>query len=234
MQQHRYAVGVDAEEPARLDDLEAFVDQSGGVYGYLGAHRPLRVVQRLLGGNVGQRLARQLAQSAAAACYDKPSYGRTLARQTLQYGRVLRVDRNYRHASSHGALHDRLARYHERLLVGQRDLLAGLYGREGGVQTGIADQCVDHHVDLRRRSRGGDRVVAGEYFYLCAAQCRGQILVTLLVAYDDRIGVELHGLPCEQLPVAVRRERRYFEHVGVLAHYVERLHADRAGRPQNG
>ena len=44
-----YLLRSDAEKPFGLNDLETFVHHRRGIYGYLAAHRPIRVLERVTG-----------------------------------------------------------------------------------------------------------------------------------------------------------------------------------------
>ena len=117
------AVVGDAEEVVGLHDLEALVHQRGRVDGDLAAHRPRRVVERLLDGDVGQLGARAAAERAARGGdrHALQRAGRHAVQQVVQRG-VLGVDRQQPRARGLGELGDELAADDQRLLVGQREV----------------------------------------------------------------------------------------------------------------
>ena len=86
--EHRYAVGIDAEEPMGLDHLESLVYECSGVDRDLCAHAPLGVLEGPFRRDVGQLLGRYVTQGAAAACYYESPHGGVFARKALEYGRV--------------------------------------------------------------------------------------------------------------------------------------------------
>jgi hypothetical protein len=59
------AVERNVEQPARLDRLEAFVEQGSAVDRHLRAHAPRRVVQRLRGRHLRQLLEVVVTEGAA-------------------------------------------------------------------------------------------------------------------------------------------------------------------------
>ena len=89
------AVERDVEEQVRLDHLEALVDQGRGVDRDHRPHGPGRVVQRLLGRDVGEPLAGPAAERAAARGEHQAAYllGAAAA-QALRERAVLAVDRH--------------------------------------------------------------------------------------------------------------------------------------------
>ena len=234
VQHHVDPFGGHVEEPAGLDDLETLVHERRGVDGDLGAHRPLGMAQRLFRRDVGERLARYVAQRAARAGDDEPPRCRAFAREALEYGRMLRVDRQDRSPVFGRHAHDVFAAHHERLLVGQGQFLAGAERRDRGGEARIAHQGIDHDLGAAGRRDLGHGLLAGVDLGVGVGQRVAQRGIAVLVGDDDRVGIEFAGLLCEQLPAAARREDAGFEEFGILAHDVERLHADRARGTQYG
>ena len=139
---------------------------------------------------------------------------------------MFRVDRNHRGFPLPGQRHHAGAAHHERLLVGQRELLARLDGRHRGSESGVAHQGVHHHV---RAASGRDLrhgLLSGIYFGVGSRECVAQLRVVLFVGDHRRVGVEFPGLSGQSFPVAVGREDADLEAAGVFAGDVERLHAD--------
>ena len=117
-----------AEQPVRLDDLEALVHQRRRVDGDLAAHPPGRVAQRGVDGDVGERLGRQVAERAAGGGEDQPAHlGRSrapcrhwwMALCSLSTGSTSTPWRRAARSMTRRAGHD------QHFLVGERDALAG-------------------------------------------------------------------------------------------------------------
>ena len=89
------ALEGDAEEQVRLDHLEPLVDQGRGVDRDDRSHRPGRVGERLLGGDVGSSLGVPAAERAAAGGEHQPAdLVGAAAAQALGQRAVLGVDRD--------------------------------------------------------------------------------------------------------------------------------------------
>ena len=228
------AVGLDVEEPPRLDHLEPFVDQGRGVDRDLGAHRPLGVAQGLFDGHRGELLALQVAQRAAAARDDEAAQGRPFACEALEDGRMLRVDRQDRRTAFARQRHHVCAGDDERLLVRQRQLLARFDRSDGGGEPRIAHQGVDDHLRVARRGDLRHGLLTREDLRVGVGEGVAQRFVEARVGDDDRRGVEGARLLGQPPPVAVSRQHDGFEAVGIFAYDVERLLADGSRGSQNG
>src|SRR5437879_13092948 len=85
-------VRLDAEQPSRLDDLEAFVHHRGGIDRDAIAHSPVWVRERLLRRNALQRSEWRLSKRSARSRQPKaPPFAALSAAQTLVYGVVLAI-----------------------------------------------------------------------------------------------------------------------------------------------
>ena len=199
-----------AEEQVRLDHLQPLVDQRRRVDGHHGAHVPGRVRQRLLDRDVVQLLDRPAAERPAARGQHQPAYlvGRAAA-QALRQRAVLGVDRH--DLAGLGAVDDQGAADDQALLVGQRERVAGVERGQGGPQPDRTGDRVEHHV----------------------ARPAGSLAWTP--------PPPVRGTPARTRPPAARtargcsrpRSARHPEPVGVGAHDVQRLGADRSGRPEH-
>ena len=130
---------------------------------------------------------------------------------------MLAVDGNDLAAAPVAHRRDHRAAGDEALLVGQREALAVLERRQRGRQAGEADDRVEHDVDVGMRGQLGQHL-----------RCIGT------QAGRRERHAELGGLRVEQLAVAGRRQRDDLVLVAVVPDDVERLRADRAGRPEDG
>ena len=136
MDEHLYAVGRNAEEPACLHHLEAFVHECCRVDGDLCAHVPSGVFQGIGSGDRLQLLLRELAEGSTRACQENLFYFVVaFAHQTLEDGRVLAVDGQDGHVVLLGQLADEFTSHDECLLVGQTYLLPCTDGMDGWLKT---------------------------------------------------------------------------------------------------
>ena len=147
---------------------------------------------------------------------------------------MLRVDRDDRRAVFPCQRHHAGAAHHERLLVGQRQLLARSDGGHRGRQSGVSHQRVHHDLRVPRGGQLRHGLLAGIHLRVGAGERVAQRRIVPFVGYRHGVGVELPGLLGEPLPAAAGRQYAGFEPFGILPHDVERLFADRAGRTQNG
>ena len=76
--------------------------------------------------------------------------------------------------------------------------------------------------------------LAGIYLDRRAVECLPQGVVLPFVGDHHAVGVELHGLPGEPLPVAMGRKGRDLEQSGIFPNDVEGLYSDGSGRSEQG
>ena len=94
MHHHIHAVHGHTEEPARLDHLQALVEQGGGIDGDLAPHLPGRVLECLLQGDVGEFFRGPGAKWPAARGKNQtPDMLVGMAFEALVNGVVLAIDR---------------------------------------------------------------------------------------------------------------------------------------------
>jgi hypothetical protein len=227
-------VGLNTEEGRRLEHLETFVHQGRRVDGDLRAHRPRRMTQRvvlrgtaqLLVGPSAKRATRRSQEQAANVGIARLT---RRAREALVDRAVLGVDGQQRRARRRADLGDQRGGGDERLLVRERQALAGLQGGEGHRESGEAEHRVDHDVGAlgqRRQSR-----VANDDLHVGSHEV-GQDVAMGLADHADRLHVELAGDGGEFTELFAARQCDQFEGVGLAAQHVERLGADRTSRPQ--
>ena len=142
-----------AEQVVGLDHLEALVHQRRRVDRDLAAHRPRRVLERLLDRHGVQLRARAAAERAAGGGEHEPSIvpTRRLAGDQLVQRGVLGVDRDDLRAGRLGERHDQLAADDERLLVGEREVDPLGQRHDRRAEPGRADDRVQHEVGVRAR-----------------------------------------------------------------------------------
>ena len=101
--EHLYLFGWHTEEPFCLHNLKALVHKGCRVDGYLRAHIPCGVAQCIGGLYVGQLVGRECAEWASRAGEQYfLNLVVALAGKALEYGAVLRVNRQYGHMVLHG------------------------------------------------------------------------------------------------------------------------------------
>ena len=196
MDEHLYAVGRNAEEPACLHHLEAFVHECCRVDGNFCAHVPSGVFQGIGSGDRLQLLLRELAErSTRASKQDFFYFVVAFAYQTLEDGRVLTVDGQDGHMVLLSQLADELTSHDECLLVGQTYLLPCTDGMDGWLQTRKAHHGCEHHVDGAGLHDVAESLCSGINLDVGAvAEQRLQFVVALLVGNDHRGWVVLPGL----------------------------------------
>ena len=137
-------IGRKVKEPARLDEFESLVHQRGGVDRDLVAHAPVRVIERLLDGD--------LFQIGFCLAEERPSGGgeddlldlaALVALQALEDRRMLAVDRVDRERTLGCGLHDERTARDERFLVCERDRLIRFDRGQRRQQTDHADDGIE-------------------------------------------------------------------------------------------
>ena len=144
-------VGPQAEQPLRLDQFQSLVGQRGRVDRDLGPHRPVRMLERVLGRHASQRRQRELAKRPAGGRQDNAAHRRgRVTLQALEDRVVFAVDRQQPDAVGARLRHDELAGHHQDLLRGEGEILARGQRRQRGSQPDGADHGHEHQVGLRQ------------------------------------------------------------------------------------
>ena len=128
-----------------------------------------------------------------------------------------------------GERHEHIATHHERLLVGQRKLLASHERCVARLHASGSHQGIHHHIDLGKVAQLNDSLRT------CVE--RGTDLSEPCAPSISYLSVRKHHmldrkLPClleEQLCLRVRAERYDLHEFGMAACYIEGLRADRTG-----
>ena len=189
--------------------------------------------ERLLDRHARELGAPQTAERAAGGGHretlDRAGPGVALRRDQLVQRRVLGVDRQDPRARRLGERGDELAADDQRLLVGERqvDPLAERHDRRAKARR--ADDRVQHEVG-RGLEHQLDEALRPGVHGARRPRLRRQLGAVLVGQGDLRDGVRARLLD-ERLPGGARREADQLELVGGVDH-LERLHADRAGRPE--
>jgi hypothetical protein len=216
-----------AEQVVGLHDLKALVHQRRRVDGDLAAHRPRRVVERLLDGHARQLGACAPAEGSARGGDRDPLQraGRHAVQQVVD-GRVLGVDGQQPRTGGLGQLGDELATDDQRLLVGQREVDALPQRRDGRAQAGRPDERVEHEVGAGLQHELHKALGADEH--LAVGPRLGRAGGGIRIAQRDAAHAVADGLLDKGLPGAGGAQADDLEVVGARDH-VERLGADRPG-----
>ena len=227
-------LGGQAEQPDRLDQLQALVHQGGGVDGDLGTHVPVGVLE-----GIGLGLAPQLlglhAEEGAAGGREQDlgqALGALLVLQALEDGGVLAVHRQQLHAVlCHGPGHQMAAR-NKALLVGKGQIMAALNGGQAGTQTGDAHHTVQHHIGAVHGGQFLQALGAGQQpgGIGTARQSRVQPGGGIGVGHADIPGVELLDLLQDLFHMAVGGKAEHLIPLGTDD--IQALGADGTGRTQ--
>src|SRR5215210_9082298 len=133
-----------------LDQLEALVRERRGVDRDLRAHRPGRVGQSLLRGDVFELLARAAPERAArAGQHERVDLLPRTTFEALERGRMLAVDREQQASATLSRLERELAGGDEALLVCERERDSAVERPERRRQAREADDGIQHNVGLR-------------------------------------------------------------------------------------
>ena len=161
-----------AEEEVRLDQLEPFVRERGGVHGDLTAHPPGRMPERLLRRHVGELLPRAAAERPAGRGQDeRVELLRAAPLEALEERRVLAVHRQEEPSPALACRQRELAGGDEALLVRERERDAAFERPQRRRKAREAHDGVQHDVglgaleelrqvpaDLRQRREAVDRL----------------------------------------------------------------------------
>ena len=222
MHHHLDALPRHAEQPVRLDDLKSLVHQSRGVYGYLLAHLPGGVPQRLLRCDAFHILQRSSAEWAARRSNQQAQDLVVLSLEALPDGAGFAVHRQHPAAVASLVVFNQLAGHHDGFLVGQGHRLACSQRRQGWSEADAAHK--GHHYLVHPVQ--GDHLLHGREGragkFAGAGGCAPYMART-----------EFLHLPLQQFGVVARRQAHDLKLVGKGAHDVQRLPPDGAGGAEN-
>ena len=224
-----YPLGCDVEQPACLDDLEAFVHHRRAVDGYLCPHVPVGMLQGLCRCDVAQLVEREGAERATAGREDEFLDGTHFAHQALEDGAVLAIDRQQRHLVLQAKLRDEFASHNEGLFVGEGDGFASLDGTDGGTQSAEAHKGSQHDIHRLHLHHLAQGVGSRIDLYRLVLQGFLYVVVLVLVCYDDALRLVFLSLLDEQVGLRVGSQHVCLEEVRVLRDYLKRLSANTAG-----
>ena len=232
------------EQQVRLEQLQALVDQGGGVGRDHPSHVPGGMGEGLAGGDVGELDTGPAAERTAASGENQPvDLAGAATTQALGQRRVLGVDGH--DLAGPCSAGDQPAADHQGLLVGQREPGAGPQRRERRSQAGRTGDSVEHHVarlgrDLTGRLRTGDDPrqsgVAGGPAAPAGfgVERELEVLHHGCASHPDNPGIGLQGLPREQRDiVSTGGESDHPELAGPGRDHLEGLGPDRPGAPQD-
>ncbi len=220
-----------AEEMVRLDGLESFVHKRRRVDGDLGTHRPRRMSQRFLHRHGLEFSARPASEGSARCGQPYPRHlGTLLAEHALEDGRVLAVHRNEVVAGNE--LRHQLAADHERLLVRQRETLAGAESRDGRAQSRGAHERVEYEVAIGVLGKLDDRLRTRSH--LGVGQQPRQSVGGGLVGKRQAAHPEGARLLRDRVRGRAGGQRHHLDALGEARGDLNGLSADRTGRAEDG
>ena len=151
-----------------------------------------------------------------------------VALQALEDGGMLAVDGGQTDALLLCQPHHQLAAGHQRLFIGQSDVVARLDGCHRRQQSGHAHHRVENRILLRVRRYLQDPLHPAQHLGAGVLHPVFELLCRLRVGQGRIAGTVLPDLLLQQLPVAVRRQR--IDRVALLLTDGQTLGSNRAGR----
>ena len=132
MDEHLDSFCRNAKQPLCLNHLKTLIHHRCGVNRDFGTHIPSGMLQGICLCDVGY-LIHRLQAERTTRCRQQYLFNLivTLAHDTLEDGRMLTVNRQYRRMVFVGQLADQFTGHNQRLLVGKAYLLTGLDGMNG-------------------------------------------------------------------------------------------------------
>ena len=189
------------------------------------------MLQSIGAGDVEQLLFRVVQERSARCRENDFVYGVVaFAGQTLEDGRVLRVDGYDGGAVFESELRDEVAGHDERLFVGQGYGFVSFNRLDGGTQSGIAHHCGYDYIDVGERHGIGNGIVAGVCFDRKVGQGIAQRGIMLFVGDDGNFGTVFASLLYKEVYVIVGRNEVNLELLRIFVDNFQRLPAYRAGR----
>ena len=202
------AVGRDAEEVRRLDDLEAFVHQRGTVHRDFRPHVPRRVAERVLDAHGGELLTGITVKRSARGGQEQAlHFPVPPAREALENGAVFAVDRQKLRPALLRAAHDDFPGDDKRLLVGKGKAPPGIEDGEGREQTRLTENGVDERRGAALADCRGNGIGARKHPYRRIREPCFQFPRGGRIRHDDRAGQKSARLRLHGRDVAVRREQ---------------------------
>ena len=219
-------------QPHGLDQLQSLVHHGRRVGRDLRAHRPVWVLERLFPGDRAQFFCGLAEERAARSGQDDLIERIALARlHALEDSRVLGVYRQDVHALFACRLHDQSARADQRLLVGKRNVLAGINSGQRGQQSNHADHRGHDCIAVRMGRRCDQTVHAAHDRNIGIGKGDFEIACGGLVKRNAQLGMQCTRLLFEQLDIPIGGQ---CDHLGIdRGQNINGLCADRAGRTQN-
>ena len=197
-----YFIGGHIKKPRRFDKLQSLVHHCSRIDGNFCAHAPVRMLERLLNGYVFQVITcsaeERTAGSGQNKAFDALLSGASLKR--LEYCGMFAVDRENRHALFFGAGRYKLAAGNKSLLVGEGNIIARLDSGKGRLETGYADNTVEHLVGIKL-SCGTYAFFAAEHFCIGIGDFYSELRRSAFIGNSRYFGLKLPYLLFEQVDI---------------------------------
>ena len=197
-----YFIGWHVKEPRRFDKLKSLVHHCSRIDGNFCAHAPVGMLERLLDGDIFQVIACSVEERTAGSSqnktFDALFSGASLKR--LEYCGMFAVDRENRHTLFFGAGCDKLAAGDKSLLVGEGNIIARLDSGKGRLETGYADNTVEHLIGIEL-SRDAYALFAAEHFCIGIGDFYSEFRRSVLIGDSRYLGLKLPYLLFEQVDI---------------------------------
>src|SRR5450830_2008717 len=151
---HLDLIRLRIEQPASLDQLQAFVHHARRIHGDLAPHGPVRVGAGLVRRHMFKISQRSLTERTTGSRKKNPPHA-DLAQATgkitghaLENRVVLTVERQQYRATLAHSLHKECAGHDQRFFISQQDFLAGIDSGQGRAQASGSDNGRHHSIHL--------------------------------------------------------------------------------------
>ena len=197
-----YFIGGHIKEPRRFNKLQSLVHHCSRIDGNFCAHTPVRMLERLLDGDIFQVIACSAEERSAGSsknkAFDALLSGASLKR--LEYCGMFAVDRENRHTLFFGAGRYKLAAGNKSLLVGEGNIIARLDSGKGRLETGYADNTIEHLIGIEL-SCGTYALFAAEHFCIGIGDFYSELRRSAFIGNSRYFGLKLPDLLFEQVDI---------------------------------
>ena len=220
------------EEPARLHDLQTFVDHGGGIHGDLGTHDPVGMPEGLFHRHMLQLFLLPPAEGPAGGCDQQTADGfSVLPVQGLENGTVFTVHRQDPYLIFLCQTGDQMACRHHGLLVGQGDVLAGFDGFDGRTYADHPHDGCHQDFGFGHGGKLQQTVHPGNHLHIQIRHPFTQIPGTFFIPYRDQSGMKFPCLLLQFFDVGAGADPEDFD-VPVVPHHLQCLGSDGTRRSE--
>ena len=160
------------------------------------------MLERLIDGDIFQVIACSAEEWSAGSsqnkAFDALLSGASLKR--LEYCGMFAVDRENRHTFFFGAGRYKLAAGNKSLLVGEGDIIARLDSGKGRLETGYADNTIEHLIGIKL-SCSTYALFAAEHFCIGIGDFYSELRRSAFIGNSRYFGLKLPDLLFEQVDI---------------------------------